>query len=143
VALVALAAGLMWLVAWLLPSLRWPFPGHQSLAVAAVVAGVLISVAGVVQFRRARTTVNPMTPDASSSLVVAGIYRGTRNPMYLGFLVALIGAALWLANPATLFVLPFFILYMNRFQIVPEERALAARFGAAFEQYRRSVRRWL
>jgi protein-S-isoprenylcysteine O-methyltransferase Ste14 len=133
----------MWLVAWLLPALRWLFPGHQVLAVAALVAGLLISAAGVVQFRQARTTVNPMTPDASSSLVVAGIYRWTRNPMYLGFLVALIGIASWLASPAALLVLPFFVLYMNRFQIVPEERALAARFGASFEQYRRSVRRWL
>ena len=133
----------MWLVAWLLPSLHWLFPGHQVLAVAAAVAGALISVAGVVQFRRARTTVNPMTPEASSFLVVAGIYRWTRNPMYLGFLVALIGMALWLASPASLLVLPFFVLYMNRFQIVPEERALAARFGASFEQYRRSARRWL
>jgi protein-S-isoprenylcysteine O-methyltransferase Ste14 len=133
----------MWLVAWLLPSLRWPFPGHQVLAVAAVVAGALTSAAGVVQFRRARTTVNPLTPEASSSLVVAGIYRGTRNPMYLGFLVALTGMALWLASPAALLVLPLFVLYMNRFQIVPEERALAARFGSSFEQYRRSVRRWL
>ena len=133
----------MWLLAWLLPSLRWPFPAHQVLAVAAVVAGALISLAGVVQFRRARTTVNPMTPEASSSLVVAGLYRWTRNPMYLGFLVALIGVALWLASPAALLVLPFFVLYMNRFQIVPEERALAARFGASFEEYRRRVRRWL
>ena len=133
----------MWLVAWLLPSLRWLLPGHQVLAVAAAVAGAVISIAGVLQFRRARTTVNPMTPEASSSLVAAGIYRWTRNPMYLGFLVALIGMALWLASPVSLLVLPFFVLYMNRFQIVPEERALAARFGASFEQYRRSVRRWL
>jgi protein-S-isoprenylcysteine O-methyltransferase Ste14 len=133
----------MWLAAWLLPSLGWPFPGHQVLAVAAVIAGAVTSAAGVVQFRRARTTVNPMTPDAASSLVVAGIYRWTRNPMYVGFLLALLGWALWLANPASTLVLPLFVLYMNRFQIVPEERALAARFGASFEQYRRSVRRWL
>ena len=63
--------------------------------------------------------------------------------MYLGFLVALIGMAVWLASPAALLVLPLFVLYLNRFQIVPEERALAARFGASFEEYRRRVRRWL
>jgi protein-S-isoprenylcysteine O-methyltransferase Ste14 len=133
----------MWLVTWLLPSLRWPFPGHQVLAVAAVIAGALISAAGVVQFRRARTTVNPMNPGASSSLVVAGIYRWTRNPMYLGFLLALIGVASWLASPPALLVLLPFVLYMNRFQIVPEERALAARFAGSFDEYRRCVRRWL
>jgi protein-S-isoprenylcysteine O-methyltransferase Ste14 len=133
----------MWLLTWLLPSLRWPFPGHQGLAVAAVIAGALISAAGVVQFRRAKTTVNPMNPAASSSLVVAGIYRWTRNPMYLGFLVALLGVTSWLASPPALLVLPPFVLYMNRFQIVPEERALAARFAGSFDEYRRRVRRWL
>jgi protein-S-isoprenylcysteine O-methyltransferase Ste14 len=133
----------MWLAAWLLPFLLWTFSGHRAAGVAACVAGALISGAGVVQFRRAKTTVNPTTPQASSSLVLAGVYRWTRNPMYLGFLVALIGVALWLASPAALLVLPLFVRYMNRFQIVPEERALAARFGASFEQYRRSVRRWL
>jgi len=63
--------------------------------------------------------------------------------MYLGFLVALIGVALWLASPAALLVLPLFVMYMSRFQIIPEERALAARFDGSFEEYRRRVRRWL
>jgi protein-S-isoprenylcysteine O-methyltransferase Ste14 len=84
-----------------------------------------------------------MKPDAASSLVADGVYRWTRNPMYLGFLIALAGWAAYLANVASALVLPLFVLYMNRFQIVPEERALAARFGPQFEDYRRSVRRWL
>jgi protein-S-isoprenylcysteine O-methyltransferase Ste14 len=142
-ALVLLAAALMWLAAWWLPAFRLPFYGHQVLALAALLAGILVAAAGLVQFRKAGTTVNPLTPEASSALVVAGVYRWTRNPMYLGFLAALTGWALYLASLATVPVLLLFVLYMNRFQIVPEERALAARFGASFEQYRRSVRRWL
>jgi len=143
VGVVLVAAALMWLAAWAWPSLTWQLPGQRAIAIAALVAGVVVAMQGVMQFRRARTTVNPTTPSASSSLVVAGLYRWTRNPMYLGFLLALGGWAIFLANAVSALLLPLFVLYMNRFQIAPEERALAARFGQQFEDYRRSVRRWL
>ena len=143
VALMLVCGAAMWVLAWLLPSLRWPLSGQAALAILLLICGVAAALIGVVQFRRSRTTVNPMTPDASTALVVTGIYRRTRNPMYLGFLLVLIALAAWLANLASLLVLPMFVLYMNRFQILPEERALAARFGQQFEDYRRSVRRWL
>src|SRR5215203_5700860 len=105
--------------------------------------GLAIAIAGIVQFRRARTTTNPFHPDAASSLVDDGIYRFTRNPMYLGMLLTLLGWAAFLASPMALLLTPLFVLYMNRFQIGPEERALSARFGAAFDAYTASVRRWL
>jgi protein-S-isoprenylcysteine O-methyltransferase Ste14 len=105
--------------------------------------GIAIAVAGVREFRRARTTVNPLTPAAASAMVRSGIYRHTRNPMYLGMLLMLAGWAVWLASVAALAVLPAFVLYLNRLQIEPEERALASLFGRDFEDYRRSVRRWL
>jgi protein-S-isoprenylcysteine O-methyltransferase Ste14 len=108
-----------------------------------VAAGVLVAVAGVLEFRRARTTVNPTTPQAASSMVRSGIYRHTRNPMYLGMLLVLAAWAAWLANPAAFVVLPVFFLYINRFQIEPEERILAGLFAGEFDAYRRSVRRWL
>jgi protein-S-isoprenylcysteine O-methyltransferase Ste14 len=140
---VAAAASLMWLVARLLPDWRLAYPGPVIAAAVLFVAGGAISLAGVVSFRRAHTTVNPMTPKASSSLVTSGIYAVTRNPMYLGFAVALAGWGALLGNPASFMLLPLFVWYMNRFQIAPEERALASRFGAQFEAYRRRVRRWL
>ena len=84
-----------------------------------------------------------MTPNASSSLVTTGIYTLTRNPMYLGFAMLLLGWGIFLANPVTLLVLPCFIGYMSRFQIVPEERALESRFGPDFHAYRMKVRRWV
>ena len=84
-------AFLMWLVAWALPSFRLVFPGRVVLTIAVGCLGVLVSLAGVSEFRRARTTVNPMTPNASSSLVTTGIYTVTRNPMYLGFSIILLG----------------------------------------------------
>ena len=112
-------------------------------AMIAVLAGAAASIAGVAAFRRARTTVNPLKPDSASSLVDSGIYRLTRNPMYLGFALALLGWGIFLSNPLSLAMLFVFVGYMNRFQIVPEERALESLFGDAFKAYRSKVRRWL
>lgn len=86
---------------------------------------------------------NPLKPDTSSALVRSGVYNLTRNPMYLGFLMLLIGWGIYLSNAvALLFVPPMFLMYMNRFQIEPEERALTSRFGQEFIEYTTRVRRW-
>lgn len=106
-------------------------------------SGAAIGFAGIRAFRRARTTVNPWRPHNSSELVVSGIYRLTRNPMYLGLLLALLGWGLYLANIYTLLLAFTFVPYMNRFQIQPEERALEQAFGPDFLNYCRRVRRWL
>jgi protein-S-isoprenylcysteine O-methyltransferase Ste14 len=87
--------------------------------------------------------VDPRTPAAASSLVVGGIYRVTRNPMYLGFLLVLLALALYLGTLTAFVVLPLFVVYLNEFQIKPEESALRARFGSAFDSYASRVRRWL
>ncbi|MGH8179116.1 MAG: methyltransferase family protein [Steroidobacter sp.] len=141
--LLLLAAAAMWLVSSFVPAWRFDFDGRTLAAISLAVAGVCVTAAGVVSFRRAGTTVNPMKPDDASALVDTGIYRYTRNPMYLGFLLALLGWGVFLANPAALVVAPLFVLYMNRFQITPEERALGQMFGPTFQTYRRRVRRWL
>ena len=86
---------------------------------------------------------NPMKPDPTSSLVVSGIYRYTRNPMYLGFLLILLAWAAALSNLLALVSLLAFVLYMNSFQIVPEERILSSRFAQDYAEYRARVRRWL
>jgi protein-S-isoprenylcysteine O-methyltransferase Ste14 len=143
VALVLVFGIAMAAVARLFPLGRAGMPGRLVVAIALVCAGVLVAAAGVLTFRRQKTTVNPMTPEQSSSLVVTGIYRYSRNPMYLGFLLVLAGWGAYLANPAALLLLPLFVVYMNRFQIGPEERALSAKFGQPFDDYRQAVRRWL
>ena len=139
---VAVTVGLMALTAWLVPMKPWHFTDATSLAWTLVVAGGLVALAGVSAFRRARTTVNPMHPDTSSTLVTSGIYRYTRNPMYLGFLLILAGYGVWLANLPALLWLIGYVLYLTRFQIIPEERWLSQKFGADFQYYRERVRRW-
>jgi protein-S-isoprenylcysteine O-methyltransferase Ste14 len=114
-----------------------------TIALAVFALAVSIVVTAVVGFRRARTTVDPFHPETASAIVTTGIYRFTRNPMYLGFLLALAGWAVFLGNVASALMPLIFIAYMNRFQISPEERALRARFGVPYETYLASVRRWL
>ena len=117
--------------------------GTKRLALGMAAAGGLVAAAGVLQFRRAKTTVNPVSPASSSSLVTGGIYRFSRNPMYLGFLLVLAAWACYLGSAAAALIVPLFVLYMNRFQIEPEERALARLFGQEFDDYRARVRRWI
>jgi len=136
-------AGLMGLAAWRLPSLTFILPGRAFAAGGLAVAGAVVSILGVASFRRARTTVNPMTPESATSLVTTGIYHWSRNPMYLGFLLILCGLAYYLSNALAAALLPGFVLYLTRFQIRPEEKALEARFGPEFAAYKGRVRRWI
>ena len=140
VALVALA--LMWLVASLLPW-RIAVPDAGWIGGACAALGFSIEAAGIAFFLRVRTTPNPMRPERASTLVTGGPYRFTRNPMYLGWLPVLLGWAIALQSPASLLVVPLFAAYLTRFQILPEERALRAKFGAAFDAYAARVPRWL
>lgn len=143
-AVVGLAvAGVMWLGSWASPSFEFPMPFRQGLALGFGFGGVVVAVLGVVAFRRAGTTVNPLKPDTASRLVVTGIYRLTRNPMYLGMLMVLLGLAFYRSNVVAFLLLPSFALYMNRFQIIPEEKMLTSMFGAEFTSYQATVRRWL
>lgn len=142
--LVALLLGAgMWALARAWPAMAWPQTTPLIVCVGVVVIGLLVALSGVYQFAKARTTVNPLDPDQVSAMVTGGIYRYTRNPMYLGMLVVLIGWALFLSHHLVWIALPAFILFIHRFQIQPEERVLRARFGRAFEDYCRAVRRWI
>jgi protein-S-isoprenylcysteine O-methyltransferase Ste14 len=133
----------MWLISLVAPSFNWR-PIHSGLiALIFILAGGLISALGVLAFRQAKTTVNPTSPETVSLLVVKGIYNLSRNPMYLGFLLTLVGLALLVENKLSFGVLPAFVAYMNRFQIAPEEKVLSAKFGQEFGAYMQRVRRWV
>ncbi|SCK04925.1 isoprenylcysteine carboxylmethyltransferase family protein [Vogesella sp. LIG4] len=125
----ALPPGVLRVAHWLL----WPL----------LLLALLLDGSAVLSFIRRHTTVNPLRPQNSSTLVLEGFYRLSRNPMYLGMLCLLLGWALWLGDWVTLAGPLLFGLWIDRFQIRPEERALAARFGDDYLAYCRRVRRWL
>jgi protein-S-isoprenylcysteine O-methyltransferase Ste14 len=143
VALVLAFGAAMWWVSTSTPSLALAIPWRHGIAVALALAGLIITVTGLLAFREANTTVNPAKPDATSAMVTWGVYRLSRNPMYLGLLLVLTGWGVFLSHALAFILLPLFVGYMNRFQISPEERALSTKFGPEFAAYRQSVRRWL
>ena len=142
-AVAALIAGAMWGISLVTPPLDVHGLVRVAAAIAIALAGGGIALSGVVSFRLARTTVNPMKPETTSALVTRGIYRITRNPMYVGVLFVLVAWAVFLSAPWTLAGPLAFVLYMNRFQIAPEERVLSTMFGTDYSTYKSRVRRWL
>lgn len=139
--LAAVTALLMWLACGEREALL-SAPLRKGLCAAFAVVGIALALAGILAFRHARTTPNPHRPDEASTLVVAGIYRYLRNPMYSGLVFVLLAWALWLAVPIVMPGPPLFMAYITFFQIMPEERALARKFGAAYAAYCARTRRW-
>jgi len=137
------AAAMMWVIARDAPAI--PIDSTLRLALAGVLAvvGILLARAGFRAFGRANTTVNPVNIEAASALVTSGIFSYTRNPMYLGLVALLLAWAIYLAVPWTLLGPLAFVLYITRFQIIPEERVLLKKFGDTYAAYQRQVRRWL
>ncbi|MFX4227418.1 MAG: methyltransferase family protein [Porticoccaceae bacterium] len=142
-ALLAMVAISIWGLSVLLPSGQVDFPGVHWVAAILGGAGLLIPLCGVLAFNRARTTVDPRFPAQSVQLIQTGVYQFSRNPMYLGFLLLLTGWTFYLGNGAGFLLLPLFVLYLNRFQIEPEERILLEKFGAPYRDYLNDVRRWI
>ena len=139
----AVAALIAWLAARVVAPNETAGPIVLVVGILFAVAGLVTAALGVRSFRRAGTTLNPHKPADASSLVESGIYRHTRNPMYLGLALVLTGWAIGLASATALVGPVFFLVWITRFQIIPEERVLARKFGPSFDAYRRRVRRWI
>jgi protein-S-isoprenylcysteine O-methyltransferase Ste14 len=133
----------MWALGNAVPTLAYDAQWSAPAALLIGCIGAVICFMGVAGFRHRRTTVDPIRPQKSSVLVVDGIYRHSRNPMYTGMAMMLAAWALYLQNFAAIVLWPAAPLYLQRFQILPEERALTALFGAEYQAYRKRVRRWL
>jgi protein-S-isoprenylcysteine O-methyltransferase Ste14 len=137
------AAALMWALHRWVPLGHWIAPPWNRLGGVVGAVGVAIAVAAVVRFRRARTTVNPRDPSKASRLVTHGVFCVSRNPMYLGLVLLLIGWAVWLGSATPWLILPLFVIVITVVQIIPEEQALGQLFGEQYLLYRRSVARWV
>lgn len=134
---------LMWMADTLTPQLAFDQPGSILVGLFLMTSGIAACALGVWTFRRASTTLNPVHPERASALVVTGVYRYTRNPMYLGFALVLLGWSAVLANPLALVFPVAFVAYMDRVQIASEEGALSVLFGDSYREYQANVRRWL
>ena len=138
-----LSAGIMWVIAHYSFQINFPPMLTNSIAGFFLVIGLLLDSGGLVAFIRQKTTINPLKIETASSLVTRGIYRITRNPMYLGMAFLLTGFGVWLSTPLAFIGVVFFVGYITRFQIIPEERVLVEIFGKEYFDYKKRVRRWL
>ena len=108
-----------------------------------IISGLIIILSAIILFKKYQTTITPLNPSNATKLITDGIYKFSRNPMYLGLLLVLLGISIIL-NPTGGFILiPLFILYLNLYQIVPEENAMVDLFKNEFLEYKKNVRRWI
>lgn len=133
----------IWLVDRYVPIYRIEFV-HQNIFASVVSgAGLIVALSGILAFRKLKTTVDPRYPEKARKLVIIGIYKFSRNPMYLGMLLALIGFDIFLGSIPGIFIIVFFVWFINKFQIHPEEIVLRDKFGEDYINYTKQVRRWV
>lgn len=132
----------MYILARLLPFGHFDFFGRRYLIYILAAMAIVLAALAKWQFRKFNTTSDPTTPSKATTLVTDGIYDYSRNPMYLALLLILLAWGLWLGNAFNTLLAAGFVGYMNKFQIIPEENALASNFGKSYQQYCNLVRRW-
>lgn len=138
-----LIVGLMWLLHTMIPVYQWAHAPWNKAGFVFVAVGLCIDLWAVGLFFKAKTTINPLKPDNSQNIVDTGLYRYTRNPMYLGMLFSLVGIAIWFGSVSVLLGLPLFVLLITTQQIIPEEQTLTKKFGQEYLDFKNRVRRWL
>jgi protein-S-isoprenylcysteine O-methyltransferase Ste14 len=136
-------AVLMWLASRATPAVLVPNRLRVGIAAALIVAGTVLIVASRMALDGAGTTWHPTEPQRSTRLLTTGVYRFSRNPTYVGMAIVLLSWAVMLASPVAGVICTFFVAYVDRFQIRPEERILAGLFGQDFRDYTLRVRRWV
>ena len=138
-----IAATGMWLISTLTPQLEFFLPARSVISGIIVILALIPAGAGILAFKQAHTSTNPVNPDAATSVVTTGIYAFTRNPMYLGLALLLLSNAIMLSHALAFVFVPAFMLYITHYQIKPEERVLTQKFGEAYQTYQKNVRRWI
>lgn len=128
-------------IAYVLPFVALPHLPIVAIVIALI--GIGAGIAGVWSFYKERTTINPLEPSQATHFVSEGIYKLSRNPMYVGLACCLVSWAIWLSYLLPWLGVVLFIAYMTRFQIIPEERVLRQKFGDEYQNYCLKVRRWL
>jgi protein-S-isoprenylcysteine O-methyltransferase Ste14 len=136
-------ATIMWLLDNYMPIVQIIPETWQLLGLGLIVVAILLDLWSLTLFFLSRTTPNPIKPENASELVIRGMYRFSRNPMYLGLLTMLIGWTIYLGSLIPFFILPLFVITLNIQQIKPEEEVLEKKFGETYLAYKRRVRAWI
>ena len=105
--------------------------------------GFVILISAVRLFRKDKTTVNPLSPEQATKLVTDGIFKYSRNPMYLGMALVLGSIAVFFNLIGGIILIALFCAYITKFQIFPEEKAMRDLFPDDFDIYTKATRRWI
>lgn len=138
-----LSAIMMYLINRYFTHANFSLNGINIFALIFLIIAAIIIILSMYKFKKIKTTISPLRPNKTSSLVKSGIYEYTRNPMYLGLLLMLFSIALFLKNFISFLIIPLFILFITKNQILPEEEALENIFGQEYKNYKKKVRRWI
>lgn len=138
-----LIGALMWYVASSALALPINIPLHEIIGGVLIAVGVVVSFVAIGQFKFTGTTVNPLTPSAATRLVDGGIFKLSRNPMYLAMVIMLLGWAVRLQSVTASLGVVLFVTFITVWQIRPEEEAMQTLFAEQFTDYCARVRRWL
>ena len=132
---------LIYLSSFFIESTTFNYQG--SLSVLVLILGLACAIPSFKLFARYKTTISPLKPSDATALVTEGMYRYSRNPMYLGLLLLTIASTIWFGTWFGIIINILFIFLINFLQIIPEEEALLAIFGEEYEEYKKNVRRWI
>tara|TARA_B100000941_G_scaffold288941_1_gene266909 strand:- start:4332 stop:4733 length:402 start_codon:yes stop_codon:yes gene_type:complete len=133
----------MWLVSKYSLHTNFNLNGINILALVFLIIAIIMIVLSINKFKKNRTTISPLRPNKTSSLITSGIYNYTRNPMYLGLLLMLFSTALFIKNFISFLIIPLFVIFINKNQILPEEQILENIFGEEYRNYKKKVKRWI
>ncbi len=133
----------MWFIAHSEYAFTIAIPFALVIAILLAAGGIVVSASAIRRFKVADTTISPLQPDSATSLVHHGVFGKTRNPMYVGLFLVLLGWTVWLQSLSNVFVLFAFVLWLTEMQIKPEEAALKKVFGQGYVDYCKRVRRWI
>ena len=124
----------------------FPTYNHASIGIISALflsLGIMTLIAAVLFFIKRKTTLSPLQPEKASSLVVSGVFKHSRNPMYLGLSLILLSVAVQFNFVGGILIVFMFIAFITKFQIIPEEIAMEKLFGEEFSRYKKRTRRWI
>ena len=124
-------------------SLKIEIPYKYFFTTLLLIFGFYIVIRSSRLFAQAKTSIDPLRPFKSTSLITNDIYKYSRNPMYFGYLLIILSSSVYLGNVMSIIIIPLFIFTINFLQIIPEEEVLKDLFGPTYDEYLSKVRRWI
>jgi len=138
-----ISSGLMVSLGTCFPQYYFDLQASLPIVILLILAASSIGILALYDFHKHQTTFHPHTPEKTSTVVDTGVFAYSRNPMYLSLALTLIALGVYLQNYSSFIIIPLFILYITRFQIIPEEKMLDKLFPKDYQAYCQKVRRWL